>query len=152
MSWSVIGMMGSQCSPIHEDTYASAVSSHQRMLLLIIGQTRTGKICPHPSKISLPSVNHKTCGMLTWAITIWPIITLRDTSIATMLSTTMLELLWMSPPRNRPPHQPPCVLASLYHTHLPNQTFRRRRLTYLKTQLGTLRLALLKPSLMNRSI
>ena len=79
---------------IDEDAYACAVfSSHRRMLLVIIGQTRTGKIlCPHPLKPSLHKVSHKTHGTL--AIMIWPMITLRYTSIVIiMLSTTMLGSL-----------------------------------------------------------
>jgi hypothetical protein len=63
------------------------------MLLVIIGQTRTGRICPCPSRTSLHNVNHKTCSTLTLAITIWAMIALRYTSVTIMLSTTMPELL-----------------------------------------------------------
>jgi hypothetical protein len=77
--------------------------------------------------------------------------TLRYTSIALMLSTTMLGLLLISLPRHRPPHQPPCVLTSPFHINVSNETSSRRRLSWLTTQLGTLWLAqaLLKLSSMN---
>jgi hypothetical protein len=54
----------------------------------------------------------------------------------------------MSPHMDRLPHQPRCVLPSLSHIHIPNQTFHRRRLTYFTAQLGMLRLVLFEPSSM----
>jgi hypothetical protein len=123
-------------------THVPVFSSYRRMLLAIIGQTTTGLICPHPSITPPPKVNHKTCGTLTWAITIWLMITL---SIVIML-LTMQRLLSMSAPTYRLPHLIPYVLTSLFRIHISNQTFRWRRLTYSTTQLGTLRLMLLEPS------
>ena len=121
-------------------------SFHSRMLLVIICQTRTGMICPHPSKIPLPMADHKTCSTL---ITIWPTVTLRCMSIAITLSTTMPGLLRVSLHRHRPPYQPPCVPPSRLCAHISNQSFCRRRMTYLTAASGTPRLFLLEHSPMN---
>ena len=114
------------------------------LLVGTIAQTRIGSICPYPLKTSLYKVNCKTCGTLTWAITIWPMITLRYMSIVIMLSTSTLGLH-----RHMPPHQPPYVPISISHTHLSNQTFRRRKLIYLTAQIRMPRLVPLEPSPMN---
>jgi hypothetical protein len=63
------------------------------MLLVIAGPSRTGRIFPHPSKTLLGKVNHRTYDTLTWAITMWPMITVRYTSIAIMPSTIVPGLL-----------------------------------------------------------
>lgn len=74
------------CSPINDDTNACAHSSSlQQMLPVIISQSRTGRICPRLSKTMLRKVNCRACGMLTCAITTWPMITFRYMSIAIML-------------------------------------------------------------------
>ena len=101
----MVSVIGIVIFPINEDAYARAVSS-SRQLLVIIGQTKTGRICPHPSKTMLRKVNHRTFSTSTWEMI----------TLAIMLSTTMLGLLWISP--HRPPHQPPCVLISPPHTHI----------------------------------
>ena len=114
------------------------------LVVVIIAQTRTGGICPHPLKTSPYKVNCKTCSTLTWAITIWPMVTLRYTTIAIMLSTTTPGLH-----KRRLPHQPPYVLISISHIHLSNQTFRRRKLIYLTAQIRMPRLVPLEPSPMD---
>ena len=68
-----------------------AFSSHQRMLLVVIDQTRTGRTFPHLSKILSHKLNHKTCSMLTWDITAWPVIPLRNRGIVVILSATIPE-------------------------------------------------------------
>ena len=105
-------------------------SFHRRMV--IICQTRTGRICHHPSKILLPMPDHKICSTL---LTMWPTITPRYTSIAIML--TMPALLRMSLHRHRPPYQLPCVPPSRLRAHISNQSFCRRRMSYLTAACGT---------------
>ena len=100
------------------------------LLVGITGQTRTGSICPHSLKMSLYKVNCRTCGTLTWALSIWPMMTLRYTSIAIMLSTTMSGLH-----RHRQPHRPLYAPTSIPYIHLSNQTFCRRKLLYLTAQI-----------------
>ena len=55
----------------------------------------------------------------------------------------------MSLYRHRPPHQFPCVPTSLISIHIPDQTFRLRRSSYLTAQLRTLRPVLLRHSSVN---
>ena len=114
------------------------------LLVVIIAQTRTGGIYPHPLKTSLYKVSCKTCGTLTWAITIWPMVTLLYTTIASMLSTTTPGLH-----RRRLLHQPPYVPVSISHIHLSNQTFRRRKMIYLTAQIRMPQLVPLESSPMN---
>ena len=73
-------------------------------------------------------------------------ITLRYTSIA-IVPSTMPGMPWIPLHGHRPPHQPPCVLASLFHI-----TYLTRPLPYyrrLMVQLGALQLVLLEPFSMN---
>ena len=107
---------------------------------------RIGSICPHPSKSLLHKLKHKTCDTVTWAITLWLMITPRFTG---MSITVMLPTTWVSLPRHRLPHPPPYVLTSLFRIQISNQAIRRSRLTYSTTQLCKLLLALLKPFSMN---
>jgi hypothetical protein len=60
------------------------------MLLVIMDKMRTGWISP---KTPLVKANHKTYSTSTRAITIWPMIALRYTSIAIIRSTTIPEFL-----------------------------------------------------------
>ena len=123
----------------------AVLSYYQRMLLVgIIGQTKPGSIFPHLLKTSVYKVNCKTCGTLRWAIMIWPMIALRYTSIAIMLSTTMPGLH-----RHRLPHQLPYVPTSISRIHLSNQTFCPRKLIYLTCRIRMPRLVPLEPSPMN---
>jgi hypothetical protein len=125
--WSVIGFPISPTG-IHEDPYTCVVfSSHQQMLLVVVNQTRTGTISPHLSKIVAHKLNHKTCSTLTsWAITAWSMIPLRHKGNVIILSVTMPELLRVSRPKSRPPHQHPCVLTSFFGVHIPNHTLYQR--------------------------
>jgi hypothetical protein len=112
---------------------------------------REGRICPHLSKTLPLKLNHKSCSTLTWAITAWPIITLRHRGIVIILLATMPELFRTSLLKFLLPHQRPCVLTSRYRTHISNHTIYhlQRRLTYLTTKFSRLQLALLQPCSMN---
>jgi hypothetical protein len=88
------------------------------MLLVVVDQTRTGRISPHLSKILPCKLNNKTCSTLTWAITAWPTITLRHRGIVIILPVPMPELFRMSLPKLKPPRQRPCVLTSFFGVHI----------------------------------
>src|SRR6267154_3829568 len=118
------------------------------MLPVIVDQTREGRICPHLSKTMPLKLNHKT---LTWAITTWPMITLRHRDVVIISSVTMPELSRMSLPKLLWPHQRPCVLTSCYRIHISNHSLRhlQRRLTHLSTKFSRLQPAPLQPSSVN---
>ncbi len=68
---------------------------------------------PNLSKTLLHKFNHETYSTLTWAITVWSVITLRHRGIVIILSATMPELFRMSPPKSMLPHRRLYVLISV---------------------------------------
>jgi hypothetical protein len=105
------------------------------MRLVIVNQMRKGRICPHLSKTSPLKLKHKTSSTLTWAITTWPMTTLRRKGILIILSATMPELFRMF---LMLPYQRQCVLTSRYRIRISNHTLHhlQRRLTHLTTKFS----------------